>query len=117
MELVKQYKNILIAVGVLLLVFGGYYFWKNKNPGEDLSLSNLRVTSDFASSPGAQAGQQIISILNDLSQIKIDRGVFEHPVFMNLVDHTISVTEEDRGRPDPFAPLPFESITPGQTAP
>jgi len=108
MEFVKQNKNIFIAVGVLLLLFVGYFIWRSGGQEESFPLSNLDASAGFTDSPGGQAGRQIISILNELQQIRIDRGVFDHVVFNDLIDHTIATTSEDRGRPDPFEPLPFE---------
>lgn len=115
MESLKPYKNILIGGGVLLLVFGGYMFWRNRsvsNPDSDLQAFDVFSGGSSAITPqAAVAGQQIISILNDLRQLRIDKGVFENLVFKSLVDYTIATTSEDKGRPDPFAPLPFELAT------
>ena len=61
------------------------------------------------SSEASLAGQQILSILNELNSLTIDGRVFESAVFGSLVDYTIATTTEPIRRPDPFAPLPFES--------
>lgn len=111
MDSLKPYKNILIGGSILLLVFGGYMLLRDRGASLDSSL----VASDPLASPGAvlspqgaAAGQQIISILNELKQIRLDKDVFENPVFKSLIDYTIATTSEEKGRSDPFAPLPFE---------
>lgn len=111
MESLKPYKSILIWGGVLLIVFGGYMYWRNRSSPEGSALvsSDALQTAGFSDlSQVGVAGQQIISILNELRQIRIKKDVFENPVFKSLVDYTIATTSEEKGRPDPFEPLPFE---------
>ena len=110
MESIRPYKNILIGGGVILLIFGIYMFWRNRDTSEpDLVSFDGSFVADSSISPqAAAAGQQIISILNELQQLQVDRNVFDNKVFDSLIDYTIATTSEDRGRPDPFAPLPFE---------
>ncbi|HEY4499371.1 MAG TPA: hypothetical protein VJH94_04915 [Candidatus Paceibacterota bacterium] len=114
MELLKRYKNILLGLAILLAVAGGYWLWNNnaQNSG-NADNSTLAVSSGFVpgiSSEASFAGQQILSVLNELKQLNIDGLVFESAVFKSLVDHTIATTSEPLGRPDPFAPLPFEFV-------
>ena len=115
MESIKPYKNTLIGGAVVLLVFGGYIFWRSRSTpdvGPSLQASDTFLGYGVAVSPqAAAAGQQIISILNELRRLSIDKTIFESPVFDSLVDYTIATTSEDKGRPDPFAPLPFELET------
>lgn len=115
MESLKPYKNILIGGGIILLIFGGYMIWSNRDVsvdgGANLVSFDTLATDSSVSPQAAAAGQQIISILNDLQRLQIDRSVFENKAFDSLIDYTIATTSEDRGRDDPFAPLPFEFET------
>lgn len=108
MELVKKYKNILIVAGVLAAIVLGYLWWSGRDTTDS---STLSFAPDGFGLPteASIAGQQILSVLEELRQLNINGSVFQNAVFKSLIDHTIATTSEPLGRPDPFAPLPFES--------
>lgn len=113
MEFLNKYKNILIGAGVLILVFGGFLWWRSSTDEATDVGSTLGVAGDagaLLTSEASIAGQKILTILNELNQLNIDGRVFDSAVFKSLIDYTIATTSEPRGRPDPFAPLPFESL-------
>ena len=103
MDLIKKYKNILIAVVVFMLLAGGYYYWKRSNPSID---TGSFLTSMGSTPESAFIGQDILSTLEELRHLHIDGSIFDNPAFKSLVDYTIATTSEPLGRSDPFAPLP-----------
>ena len=116
MDFFRKNKNIVIGLGVLILVFGGFFVWKSMNTSPNdstastLSFNDSTLPGSF--SEASLAGQQILSLLNQLRQLNINGDIFKDPVFTSLVDYSIATTSEPRGRPDPFEPLPFELASP-----
>ncbi len=103
MEIIKKYKNILIGVGVLALVFAGYLYFRSDNSASEI------LTATEPPPEAELAGQEILSVLNELHGLHIDGSVFQNPVFKSLIDYTVATTAEPLGRPDPFKPLPIET--------
>ena len=90
-------KTIVILVAVLLVVYIGY---------------GLVTSTPDASAvdPNADtSSQDILSLVDRLSKISIDQSVFSSPTFTSLVDFSVGIINEDKGRPNPFAPIGVEN--------
>lgn len=100
-ESIKKYKVTLI---IFVLIIGSYYAYVTFGPPD---IPEGLLTSQSASVDGTAAGQEIISILNDIKSINLDTGIFEDEKFKSLIDLTEDVTNEPQGRRNPFEPIGF----------
>ena len=107
-------KNILqskttIAVIVIILLVIGYFYWKGSTPaGSDSLLQAQSSTQGIGSAE--------LSLLNQVQSLKIDTSIFQDPAYKTLVDYTVTIPQENVGRPNPFAPYPGEAVTTGSSA-
>jgi len=95
-------KKIIITILILGIAFVTYLYFKgNNNEGVDLLVAN-------SGSPEQAAdilGQEIVRALNQIEALQLDRGIFEDPVFLSLVDRSKEIPPEPVGRVNPFAPI------------
>ena len=111
----EKYKKIIIPIVVLVLLFAVYnLFLKPDESGQGLF---TRGADSEARTSAQLLGAEIIQALNQIRDLKIDDGVFEHRVLTRLVDKTITIEPQDKGRVNPFAPLgenePLERVEQG----
>ena len=113
MELIKKYKTYLIALAVVLVGGLAYMYFR----GDDASTGS-ELTYDDTSSTDASftEGQEILSQLDELRRLKIDKTFFDNSVFKSLVDQRPATTSEPIGRSDPFEALPKEQSDAGTSA-
>ena len=109
----KLFSKFVISFGICcLIVTGTYLFGFKNNHAVALSLSGL-ISSNTGSSQGLQnntvdqnTGSQVVTILRNLSVIKLDDSVFRNPAFGLLTDLSISLPPvTNQGRRNPFAPI------------
>ncbi|MBP9763187.1 MAG: hypothetical protein KBD10_00375 [Candidatus Pacebacteria bacterium] len=101
-----KYKKIIIILLVLIVSFILYTIFFKKDPqSEDLlvSSSNTDVQTKIV-------GDEIISALNKIETLKLDKGIFTDPVFQSLVDRSVPIPAEPVGKSNPFAPIGSGSI-------
>jgi hypothetical protein len=70
--------------------------------------SDILLTSDVVSSKTSKPGD-LFSILQDLDRVKFTASIFNNPIFTRrdiLKDHSVTLTTQEPGRTNPFAPLP-----------
>ena len=48
---------------------------------------------------------RVLSLLNQINSLKIDTSIFNSLVYRSLVDYSITIPEQNVGRPNPFAPI------------
>lgn len=53
---------------------------------------------------GATA-EDLLGILSDLQQIKLEGDIFTDPVFQSLTDFSVEIPPEPVSRPNPFLPI------------
>lgn len=92
----NTFKKIIIPVVVAALLFAGYNFFL-KGDGADSLLKVSSVSSDDA------LGTEIIKAINQISTLKLDRSIFDDPIFGTLVDRSEPISPEKSGRDNPFA--------------
>lgn len=111
--------SIFILIVVVLLVVGGLvYFFVGKGDesteapatlatGGLVSSNTGQTTGTAVGSTGASnTGDQVVSLLRNLSTIQLNDAVFQHPGFGLLRDITITLPPvTNQGRRNPFAPL------------
>ncbi len=58
-------------------------------------------------------GEEILILADKLESINIDTDLFSSPLFTSLVDISVPIIEEPKGRPNPFAPIGNDTVSPG----
>ena len=78
-------------------------FWylgnNSASPTDDSSLTTTVSTSESADA------QYIYSLLQQMSQVKLEDTIFSESSFQNLKDNTVSFSSQPSGRDNPFAPI------------
>lgn len=92
----NTFKKIIIPVVVVALLFAGYNFFLKGDSSDEL-LKVSAVSSDDA------LGTEIIKAINQISTLKLDRSIFDDPIFSTLVDRSEPISPEKSGRDNPFA--------------
>lgn len=113
-------KSSMFILGVLILaiVGAGVYFFVIKKSGGTAATG--LVSSNTGAAQGLQntvtgqdtTGSQVVTILRNLSVIKLDDSVFRNPAFALLTDISISLPPiTNQGRRNPFAPVGVDAAT------
>ncbi len=96
-------KGTFIALILIVLVSLGIYFYYKGTPTD--TGSSLTTSSTVASVGAQAAATRVLMLLNTINSLKIDGEIFKSPVYNSLVDYTITIPEQNVGRPNPFAPI------------
>jgi hypothetical protein len=104
----KTYTYIFIGLLVLLAVIF-YFYQSGKGDSSSTTLTETNV-SDQA------VGARILSLLNQISSLKIDAALFTQPTYMTLKDYTVEISPLPVGRVNPFAPIPGMPAASGSSA-
>lgn len=94
----KSNPKIGIIVGVVVIILTLVYFYTQ---GGSSSSNSLLVSSSAGTIGSAE-----LSLLNQLSSLKLDTKIFRDPVYLSLQDYSVQVPTQNVGRPNPFAPIP-----------
>lgn len=110
MNFIKQYSTILWFVGIVAVLYGAYalFFAQESEP--------VVAVTETAAVPD----QELVALLFELKNIRLDNAIFEDPLFKSLNDFGRELVPEPLGRTNPFAPLGGESavtVTKARTAP
>ena len=97
-----RYKGTIIG---LFLLVGLYFVYVTYIQGteNDPLFTSTKVTGI----DGTVAGQEIISILEELKDIEIKTSIFQDEQFNSLVDRRTEIIPENVGRNNPFDPIGF----------
>lgn len=107
----KVFKNILILLVLVAIAAAAYFvFFAKDESGAPL----LQRTSTLFGG-GAVLGERsaFLSTLLNIKNLRLETSIFDSEAFQNLKDFTVPITSfGDEGRPNPFAPLGFDSSVP-----
>jgi hypothetical protein len=93
------------TIAIIILAFVLVYFYMS---GSAPVTGTLSAGSTYGS-----VGSSELSLLGQVRSLKIDTALFSDPIFATaLKDYSVSITPEQVGRPNPFAPLPGEAVKP-----
>lgn len=94
-----NFKKIFLILVVIILVLAGWFWYKSGSSSEsDQSSLGLEVLDE-------QVGEKTISLLNKMSQVKLDNSIFSNPFLETGKDNRISIPPQPVGRVNPFAPI------------
>jgi hypothetical protein len=98
---------IIFLIITALVIAGGAYWYESTHTGNESP-----VTADGEKKEN-DPQVQFNALVSQLSTVSFNSDatkIFSDPRFTGLVDLATSVTPEDSGRPDPFAPIPGISV-------
>lgn len=98
-------KKIILALIALFALFAGTHIFQNETRAQEEPLVVPDAVPAEGGGSGNQAGREILALLADMKSIKLDASIFFDPAFQSLVDTTVKLNEELKGRPNPFAPI------------
>lgn len=96
-------KTIIIIVVVAVVLIGAYFVFSAKNEGN----SSLVATKTSALSKEEETtNAEFLRLLRALKGVTLkDSELISNPAFANLHDYGVTLTPENAGRRNPFAPL------------
>ncbi len=104
MQQQKSSKKPIIVIVIIIILALIAYFYFSGSPSDSSSTSLVEQKSPESADADA-AGVRVLSLLNQISSLKIDTSIFDNPTYKSLVDYSITVPEQNVGRPNPFAPF------------
>ena len=90
-------KNLLFALGFLLIIYLGYVLFFNGSGSGD---ANSAVNNQ-----AALETQDFLVRLQSLRSINLDMSIFDDKRFSSLVNFKQALPDEPTGRKNPFAPV------------
>lgn len=107
-------RNIIIFISIAVVLSLGYLFFFKKDEAPDLVSSSGQTTLTVVDADKNIANSQIVAntlpVLLSIQSIKLDDSIFSDPAFVRLVDTSIIlVPDGNEGRPNPFAPIGFDT--------
>lgn len=105
----QKYKKIIIILIVLVIVFLGISFIRGGSVENDDS--DLLVSSNVNVENQAQlVSNEIVSALNQIQNLKLNKDIFEDKVFQSLIDRSQEIPEEPIGKTNPFSPIGRQNV-------
>ena len=95
----QKYKKWIIIAAVLIISFIIYSTFFTGSREDDL------LTSSVQQSSAEIVGSEIINALNQIESLKLDRDIFDDPVYRSLKDKSQDIAPEPIGKPNPFSPI------------
>ncbi len=102
MAFIKANLRNLIIAGVVLIA--GFFAYSYFISGSSSNTGTLSVSGPVAGTSPEEAN--LLAALADLKTIKLDDHLFKDPAFQTLINFHTAISDEPKGRPNPFAPLP-----------
>ncbi len=96
----KSTITTIIVVVVLIIGAGIFFAMQGSQPTSDSSLVSTNAGSQ------SSVGAEELAILNQVSSINIKSDFFSSDLFLSLRDVTQAIQTTDKGRINPFAPVP-----------
>ena len=96
-------KNLLIALGITLVLWGAVRFYSASSTDAELAdEAGLLADPD---SVAVQKSQVILANTRKIDEYRMDTSIFTDVKFSSLLDTRIDLIDVGTGRQNPFAPL------------
>lgn len=92
-------KKGFVIVGLVVMLLLGFFFYSLSGKQQD----SAQMTVLPASPLDAKLGRELLSALAELKSTKLDRSIFDDPVFNSLRDFGVEIAPLPVGRRNPFA--------------
>lgn len=100
-ETLNKWKNPVITILVLGIVFAAGYFYttRNRETTDSLLVGTSSVNQVLA------VDGDLLKTLGKLKKLQLDVTIFNNPVWQALHDFGRTLSPQPKGRQNPFAPL------------
>ncbi|MFZ2522388.1 MAG: hypothetical protein WAX44_01345 [Minisyncoccia bacterium] len=99
----SQAPKVIVAILLLVIVgFGSYLFYTR-------GLSGINIGGFSLPSEEGPVGSDILVLAEKIKLTVIEPEILESNLFRSLVDMSSPLSPESQGRPNPFAPIGFET--------
>ncbi len=99
MQILKENKIIIIIIAIIIAILIWYGMSKGK------SADNPLTSSSMSSSQKSVDDRDLLQLLTDMRNIRLDGHIFESTAYLSLQDFSRNIVPEPVGRQDPFAPV------------
>jgi hypothetical protein len=99
-------KNLIAAVIVILLAGLGIYMFMLQ--GAPAPTSALVPEGNVSAQGTAFSGRDFLRTLVNLQSLKLNDAIFSSAVFTSLIDFSVPLQPEPKGRANPFLPIGLE---------
>lgn len=93
-------KNLLIALGLALVLFVGYFVFIKSDPSDGVVLDQSQLSQE-----AELETQNLLATLNELKSFNVEGRIFTDPLFLSLKDFRVDLGTEPGGRANPFAQI------------
>lgn len=97
----KTATNLSIILGLITIVFAGYYLYTQKSTDSFSLDTNKQTMENMLNNTGVFIERRQV-----LDQVELNVALFEDARFRSLRSFTTPIQERPIGRPDPFADTP-----------
>ena len=101
--------KLLVILLVLVAAFFLYRYLFVSSPAVDNS-PGLEAVGDGEAGQAAVIDDEFIRLLERLQGVTLDATVFASPAWQSLVNFRVPLVPEEKGRPNPFAPVGFDHL-------
>lgn len=95
-------KTVIIFIAILLI--GVLMYFYTLGGANDSSISSLEGQGMIGNEDSQIIGARVLSILNQINSIKIDKTIFDNPIYSILLDHSVEIPPQNVGKVNPFKP-------------
>jgi hypothetical protein len=93
-------KQIIIAIVIIIIAFFGFkMFFVSDDTGDTTLTVETGATAEFID------GQQVLTLLNNLSKVTLDQSIFTNSSFTSLVSFERNLQDQVLERKNPFLPI------------
>jgi hypothetical protein len=100
-------KNLVLVIILVALILGAAWYLQSRDAAE----APGEVTRTVNDQTVGAIGADILTALNQLNTLKLDRSLFQSRLFLKLRDFSRPIEPQVVGRPNPFAPIGDRSRT------
>lgn len=110
--------KIILIIVVLLAAFLGINYLRSSNT--DAPTSGGLVSETFDTKTSSE-NQEFLRALKNLESVQLDGSILSSAAFNSLVDFSVSLVDQPKGRANPFRPInpleaEFSAFTAGATS-
>ncbi|HEY4505030.1 MAG TPA: hypothetical protein VJI73_04650 [Candidatus Paceibacterota bacterium] len=99
----SAFKKIFLSFIILVVLVFGISFVLNKK--DSTEITNRHIAKEDFNATNQGENQEFLRVLRSLENVTLKSKLFELPAFLSLVDLSVELKEEPKGRNNPFRPI------------